>query len=58
MGNELTLLRLKNTSFPKLYIKYMLDGQLPLHDMEKLLSVAVYLVNIKNVTLQHHRELF
>ena len=53
MGNELTLLRLKNTSFPKLYIKYMLDGQLPLHDMEKLLSVAVYLVNIKNVTLQH-----
>ena len=53
MGNELTLLRLKNTNFPELYSKYMLNGELPLHDMEKLLSVAVYLVNIKNVTLQH-----
>lgn len=53
MGNELTLLRLKKTTFPELYSKYMLNGELPLHDMEKLLSVAVYLVNIKNVTLQH-----
>lgn len=53
MGNELTLLRLKNTVFPELYSRYMLNGDLPLHDMEKLLSVAVYLVNIENVTLQH-----
>lgn len=53
MGNELTLLRLKNTVFPELYSRYMLNGDLPSHDMEKLLSVAVYLVNIENVTLQH-----
>lgn len=53
MGNELTLLRLKNTVFPELYSRYMLNEDLPLHDMEKLLSVAVYLVNIENVTLQH-----
>ena len=53
MGNELTLHRLKNTVFPELYSRYMLNGYLPLHDMEKLLSVAVYLVNIENVTLQH-----
>lgn len=53
MGNELTLLRLKNTVFPELYSRYMLNEDLSLHDMEKLLSVAVYLVNIENVTLQH-----
>ena len=53
MGNKLTLLRLRNTKFPELYSKYMINGELPLHDMEKLLSVAVYLVNIENVNLQH-----
>lgn len=53
MGNKLTLLRLRNTKFPALYSKYMINGELPLHDMEKLLSVAVYLVNIENVNLQH-----
>ena len=53
MGNELTLRKLKNTEFPELYSKYMITGEADFPNLEKLISVAVYLINIDDVTLQH-----
>lgn len=53
MGNELTLRKLKNTAFPELYSKYMVTGKLSPRNMEKLLSVAVFLINIEDTVLQH-----
>lgn len=53
MGNELTLRKLKNTEFSELYSKYMITGEAEFANLEKLISVAVYLINIEDVTLQH-----
>lgn len=53
MSNELTLRKLKNTTFPDLYSQYMVTGKLSLGNMEKLLSIAVLLINIEDSILQH-----
>ena len=52
MTNKLTVRKLVNTNFPELYSKYMICGKLDLPDLEKLLSVAVYILNSENRILQ------
>lgn len=53
MSKALTLARLKNTIFPELYSKYMVTKKLSISELEKLLAVAIYIINTKDIKLQN-----
>lgn len=50
--NKLTLKKLYNTDFPKLYEKIQKDENLSKSELEKILSIGIYLVGLENKNLQ------
>lgn len=50
--DRLTLKKLYNTSFPKLYEKIQKNEDLAKKDLEKVLSIAIFLVGLDNKKLQ------
>ncbi len=53
MSNKLTLRKLKNTSFPDLYRRFMVGVELANSELVSLLSIAVVLINLEDEVLQH-----
>lgn len=53
MSNKLTLRKLKNTSFPDLYRRFMIGGELANSELVSILSIAVVLINLEDEVLQH-----
>lgn len=52
MGKKLTIKRLSNTEFPKLYQKFITHQPCTSSEYECLLSIAVYLLNLEDPLLQ------
>ena len=50
--DRLTLKKLYNTSFPKLYKKLQKNENLSKKDLEKVLSIAIFLIGLDNKNLQ------
>lgn len=50
--NELTLKELYNTDFPRLYEKLLKNEELSEIELEKILSIGIFLVGLKNENLQ------
>lgn len=53
MKKDLTLARVRNTDFPRLYRKFILDEELRLKDKEKILAVATIFLNSENTYVQN-----
>ena len=53
MSEKLTLRILKNTKFSYLYHRFIIDDKLSLVDYQKILSIAIILINSSDIHLQH-----
>lgn len=53
MSGKLTLRILKNTAFTALYRRFMAEEELSSLDYQKILSIAVILINTNDIHLQH-----
>lgn len=49
---SLTLKRIRKTSFPKLYKRYLIDDTLSSKDIQHLLSIAIIMINSENHLIQ------
>ena len=50
--DKLTLKKLYNTAFPELYGRFLMNEELPKVELEKLLSVGIFLARLDNKNLQ------
>ena len=50
--SELTLRKIKNTSFPTLYRRFLLDDALTNEDNRRMLSLAIIFINSENIYVQ------
>ena len=50
--DKLTLKKLYNTEFPELYGRFLMNEELPKVELEKLLSVGIFLARLDNKNLQ------
>lgn len=53
MKKDLTLARVRNTDFPQLYRKFLLDEELSFKDKEKILAIASIFLNSENTYVQN-----
>lgn len=53
MKKDLTLARVRNTDFPRLYRKFILDEEMQLKDKEKILEIATIFLNSENTYVQN-----
>lgn len=53
MSDKLTLRILKNTKFSTLYHRFITDDKLSPGDYQKILSIAIILINSSDIHLQH-----
>lgn len=53
MKKDLTLARVRNTDFPRLYRKFILDEEMHLKDKEKILTIATIFLNSENTYVQN-----
>ena len=53
MKKDLTLARVRNTDFPQLYKRFILDEELSLKNKEKVLAIATIFLNSKNTYVQN-----
>ncbi|EJS9934212.1 hypothetical protein NV127_001110 [Campylobacter coli] len=50
--DRLTLRKLYNTEFPKLYAKFLKNEKLSNSELEKILSIGIFLVGLEDTKLQ------
>jgi len=53
LKKDLTLARVRNTDFPRLYRKFILDEEMHLKDKEKILAIATIFLNSENTYVQN-----
>lgn len=53
MKKDLTLARVRNTDFPRLYRKFILDEEMHLKDKGKILAIATIFLNSENTYVQN-----
>lgn len=53
MKRDLTLARIRNTDFSQLYKKFILEKELSLKDMQKILTIATIFLNSNNKDIQN-----
>ncbi|GEM_PF-5570518 len=53
MKKDLTLARIRNTDFPKLYEKFILNKEMTIKETLKMLTIATIFLNSGNQCVQH-----
>ena len=53
MKRDLTLARIRNTDFSQLYKKFVLEKDLSLKDVQKILTIATIFLNSNNKDVQN-----